>query len=203
MLTVGVTLRSIVIGLILIPVNCFWVVIAEIMWYSGEPTTISLFYNVIFILTLLILGNLAVRRFKPAWALTPPEILVVYTMLAIASALCGHDMLEILVPILSHLYRYAPIEGRFREILPYIPDWLVVKDPAALQSAYIGQESMYRAENLVPWLGPLAWWSRRSRNSRWSCRCRRGPRFVRRKARFRCIRSTRTGSVLPPYRRTG
>ena len=37
----GVTLRSIVIGLILIPLNCFWVVIAEIMWYSGEPTTIS------------------------------------------------------------------------------------------------------------------------------------------------------------------
>ncbi len=154
----GVTFRSIVIGLILIPLNCFWVVISEIMWYSGEPTTISLFYNVVFILTLLILGNLVVRRFKPDWALAPPEILVVYTMLAIASALCGHDMLQILVPILSHLDRYAPLEGRYQEILPYVPDWLVVKDQTSLQSAYIGQESIYRPENFLPWLKPLAWW---------------------------------------------
>ena len=41
----GVTYRSVMIGLLLIPLNCFWVVLAEIMWYSGEPTTISLFYN--------------------------------------------------------------------------------------------------------------------------------------------------------------
>lgn len=154
----GVTFRSVIIGLILIPLNCFWVVIAEIMWYSGEPTTISLFYNVMFLLFLLILANLVVRRYKPAWALAAPEILVVYTMLAISSALCGHDMLEILVPILSHLYRYAPLEGRFEEVLPHVPQWLVVRDPAALQSAYIGQESMYRATNLLPWLKPLAWW---------------------------------------------
>ena len=69
----GVTFRCIVIGLLLIPLNCLWIVLAEIMWYSGEPTTISLFYNVIFILTVLILANLVVRRFKPAWALEPGE----------------------------------------------------------------------------------------------------------------------------------
>lgn len=154
----GVTFRCIIIGLLLIPVNSIWVVLAEIMWYSGEPTTISLFYNVIFILFLLILANLAVKRFKPGWALTPPELLVIYSMLAISSALCGHDMLEILVPILSHLHRYAPLEGRFEEILPLIPDELVVTDQEALQSAYIGQESIYRPGNFLPWLRPMAWW---------------------------------------------
>jgi len=154
----GVTYRCIIIGLLLIPVNTFWVIVAEIMWYSGEPTTISLFYNVIFLLFLLILGNLVVRRFRPAWALSPPELLVIYTMLAISSALCGHDMLEILVPIIAHLHRYAPLEGRYSELLAYVPDWLVVRDPVALQSAYLGQESMFRPENLLPWLKPLAWW---------------------------------------------
>ncbi|HOZ49661.1 MAG TPA: hypothetical protein PLO37_19925 [Candidatus Hydrogenedentes bacterium] len=154
----AVSFRSIIIGLVLIPLNSMWVVVAEIMWYSGEPTTISLFYNVVFLIFLLILGNLVVQRFRPAWALKPPEILVVYTMLCISSALCGHDMLEILVPILSHLHRYAPIEGRYGEIIEHVPEWLVVRDQTALQSAYIGQESIFRAANVVPWLRPMAWW---------------------------------------------
>lgn len=154
----GVTFRCIVIGLLLIPVNSLWIVLAEIMWYSGEPTTISLFYNVVFILTLLILANLVVRRYKPSWALEPGELLVVYTMLAINSALCGHDMLEILVPIVGHLNRYEPLEARYQELLSLIPAWLRVEDQTALQSAYIGQESIYRPMNFVPWLRPLAWW---------------------------------------------
>ena len=154
----GVTFRSIVLGLILIPLNAMWVVLGEIMWYSGEPTTISLFYNVIFIMTLIILCNLVVKRYWPGRALEPPEILVVYTMLGISSALCGHDMLEILVPILSHLHRYGPIEGQYQEIIKNVPMWLVVTDPTALESAYVGQESVYRRENFGPWLEPLAWW---------------------------------------------
>ena len=154
----GVTFRSIVLGLVLIPLNCMWVVLAEIMWYSGEPTTISLFYNVIFLVFLLIVANMVVKKFRPSWALEPPEILVVYTMLCISSALCGHDMLEILVPILSHLHYYAPIEGRYDEVMQHVPQWLIVKGQTALESAYIGQESMYRWENLRPWLGPMGWW---------------------------------------------
>ena len=154
----GVTYRCIVIGLLLIPINCLWVVLAEIMWYSGEPTTISLFYNVIFILTLLVLGNLFFKKWMPRWALNPSELLTIYTMLAISSALCGHDFIEILVPILSHLYRYAPLEGQYQQILPRIPEWLVVRDPVALQSAYIGQESIYRWSNFAPWIQPMMWW---------------------------------------------
>lgn len=154
----GVTYRSIVLGLVLIPLNTMWVIVAEIMWYSGEPTTISLFYNVVFIMTWIVLCNLALERWRPGWALAPGEILVVYTMLGVSSALCGHDMLEILVPTLSHLYRYAPIEGKYQEILPLVPKWLVVEDPVALESAYVGQESVYRPENFLPWLAPLAWW---------------------------------------------
>ena len=76
-----------------------WVCLAEIMWYSGQPTTISVFSHVIFILCLLILGNLLVKRFRPAWALKPPELLVIYTMLCLASAMCGHDMGEILAAL--------------------------------------------------------------------------------------------------------
>jgi Family of unknown function (DUF6785)/Domain of unknown function (DUF6784) len=40
----GVTYRSIVIGLLLIPLNTLWVVLAEFGWYSGFPTCLSLFF---------------------------------------------------------------------------------------------------------------------------------------------------------------
>ena len=154
----GVTFRCIVIGLVLIPLNAFWLVLSQMVWMSGQPTTLSLFYNVIFIIFLLVVGNQLLRRIKPGWALSASEILVVYTMLAISSALCSIDMLCILVPVLSHAHRANALEGRYEEILPHIPDWLVVRDAAAVQSAYIGQESMYEPANLIPWLGPMAWW---------------------------------------------
>jgi hypothetical protein len=157
-MNVGVTFRSIVLGLALIPLNSMWLMLSEIVWYSGEPTSISLFYNVVFIIFLIILINLVVQRFRPAWALTAPEILVVYTMLGINSALCGHDMIQILIPIMAHLNRYGPIEGRYQDIIPNVPSWLVVKDPTALSSIYVGQESIYSAKNFLPWLGPLTWW---------------------------------------------
>jgi len=135
-----------------------WLAGCEIMWYSGQPTTLSLFYNVVFIIFWIVVGNLLLKRFKPAWALAPGEILVIYTMLSIASALAGHDLIEILIPTLAHVYRYNPIEHRYDEILQYLPDYLLVKDETALQSLYIGQESIYDPRNFEPWLKPLAWW---------------------------------------------
>lgn len=154
----NVTFRSIALGLLLIPLNAFWLALSEIVWYSGEPTSISLFYNVVFILFLLVLVNLVLSKIRPDIALTPQELLVVYTMLAISSALAGHDMIQILVPTLSHLHRFQPIEHRYDDVMPYVPDWLVVQDPDALQSAYLGQESIFDLRNLAPWVVPILYW---------------------------------------------
>jgi hypothetical protein len=72
--------------------------------------------------------------------------------------MAGHDMIEVMMPTLAHLYYYAPLEGRYSEVIELVPRWLVVTDPAALQSAYMGQESVYDPANFVPWIRPLAWW---------------------------------------------
>ncbi len=154
----GVTFRSIVIGLLLIPVNSLWVVLAELGWYSGFPTCLSLFFNAVFCVFFLVLANLVVERVRPAWALKPPEILVIYTMVCIASGLAGHDCLQLLIATITHLHRYGPEYGRYQEILPYVPPWLVVRDREALQAAYIGQESVYDWTFLRAWIEPLAWW---------------------------------------------
>ena len=70
---VGVTFRSVVIGLALIPLICLWLALAEIVWYSGQPTTISLFGHVIFIIFWLVVANLALQRWRPKWAGANPR----------------------------------------------------------------------------------------------------------------------------------
>jgi len=70
------------------------VVLAEFGWYSGFPTCLSLFFNAVFCIFLLVLLNLVLERYRPAWALQGTEILVVFTMVSIASGLAGHDSLQ-------------------------------------------------------------------------------------------------------------
>ncbi len=155
----GITFRCIIIGLVLTPVTIMFLVSTEVMWQSGYPSILSLMYHVVFILVWLVLFNLLLKRYKPEWALSPGELLVIYTMLSIGSALAGHDMLQVLTPSISHLYHHYHLTGRFDEIIPHVPEWLVVQDRTALDSAYGGQESMFDPRNYRPWLLPLAWWT--------------------------------------------
>ena len=83
----GVTWRSVLIATVLAPINCYWVVMMGEVRYSGHPTTVSLFFNVIFTILVIRLCNELVRRYSPKHALSQGEQIVVYTMLSIASAL--------------------------------------------------------------------------------------------------------------------
>ena len=49
----AVTWRSLLVSLFLIPPNAYWIVQMERVRYSAHPTTISLFFNVVFILFFL------------------------------------------------------------------------------------------------------------------------------------------------------
>ena len=44
----GFTAKSLIIGVLLIPVNCYWVVNGESVYNSYSPSGISLFSNVVF-----------------------------------------------------------------------------------------------------------------------------------------------------------
>jgi len=155
-----VTARSLVVAIILLPINAFWVTRMEVVRYAGHPTTISLFFNVVFILAVLLALNSLVRRIWPRVALTPPELITVYIMLALGSAIAGHDMIEVLTPILSHAHFYARPENNWAtDIIPYIPKWLSVTDQRALKEFYEGTNTLYVARNIRAWLGPVLWWT--------------------------------------------
>ena len=61
----AVTRRAILLGIILIPFNCYWIMMVEGIWHSGHPTAISLAWNVVFNILILLLINLLLKRFLP------------------------------------------------------------------------------------------------------------------------------------------
>ena len=152
--------RAILLALILMPINAFWVVKMEVTRYAGHPTTISLFFNVIFWLTLLIGLNAVVRRFTPRFAFAPGELLTVYLMLALSSALAGHDTIEVLTPILAHADHFADNANDWAtRVFPYLPSFLHVSDKPALKEFYQGTGTLYTAHNLSAWMIPVLCWT--------------------------------------------
>ena len=159
-LTRGVTLKSVIISLILIPVNCYWIMYTEMVWWGLFPTTMSLFFNAVFFVFVITLLNLLVQRIKREWAMTHGELLVIYVMLCMASAIASHDHTQVLIPMIGHVFWYDTPENEWRELLHrYMPTWGTVQDKYILEGFYEGQTTLYRIEVLKAWLGPALWWT--------------------------------------------
>ena len=135
----GVTWRAMLIALILIPINAYWVFYTEIVRYEGHPTTISLFYNCIFIVFCLILVNGRVHRWLPGKELRQGELLTVYVLLNIGSALVGHDAVQVLVPILCFSFQFATPENNWGTLFnSHLPESLTVRDKYSIDRFFQG-----------------------------------------------------------------
>lgn len=148
------------IAVILIPINIYWNVQMELVRYSGLPTTISLFFNVVFNLFVLSLLNAGVKRFLKKTLFKPGELVVIYTMLSIGCAIAGHSMMEILPPMLGHPFWFATPENDWKNLFwQYLPRWLSVNDQNALRGYYEGNSTLYTLTHLKAWLTPVIAWS--------------------------------------------
>lgn len=155
----GVTWRAVVIGLLLIPPNSYWIARRLMVW-GDSPTYISTFYNVIFTVTVLIFLNFAVKRLWRQFALAQGELLTIYVMLSVASAVAGQDLIGMLVTELGHTFWFATPENDWGNLfMRYIPGWLTVNDRHVLTGYYEGGSSLYIATHIKGWLEPIAWWS--------------------------------------------
>jgi hypothetical protein len=156
----GVTWRSVLIATVLAPLNCYWVVMMGEVRYSGHPTTVSLFFNVIFSILVIRLLNELLRWRLPALALSQGEQLVIYTMLSIASALAGHDGIQMLAPIVAAPHWYATPENKWEQLIwPQIPRHWVVTDQESLEALFEGGTTPYTVAHLAPWIVPVLTWT--------------------------------------------
>ena len=156
----SVSWRSIAIGLLLIPVNCYWITYIELVQYSAQPTIVSLIFTVVFNVLVLMGFNQILKRFLPRFALSQGELLVIYVMLSVASATAGHSMMEILVSTLGHAFWFATPENDWKDLFwRYIPSWLAVSDKGVLSGYYEGDSTLHTKQHLLGWLMPVLNWA--------------------------------------------
>lgn len=155
----GASLRVLLLALLLIPLNNYWIITLDTIRFTGWPTVFSLVFTTVFLFLGVVAVNSLIAIWSPKKALGRGELLCLYAMLATGAAIGGQDMIPTLICVMGRAFRFAtPENGWANTILPLLPRWLTVSDPVALAHFYLGNSSLYRWENLRPWLLPLGAW---------------------------------------------
>ena len=160
----GVSWRAVLLGSFLIFGNVYWITKVEGIWHRGRPTAISLMWNVVFTLLGLIVLNLGVRRLAPRWALTQGEFVTIYVLLAIASALAGHDTLQLGIPSLVFPWLNATDANRWEQLFwRQTPQWLTVggtefQRDQVLPGWQDPHSNLWVWANVKAFARPVAWW---------------------------------------------
>lgn len=146
-----VTWRAILMALLLMPFQSWWVVRMEVIQHNTWPTMLSLPLHTLFLLLVLVAGNLLLRRRARRLALSQGELLTIYLMLAIGGAIVGYGLLQKVVSWI--------IAPRGQLFFRYLPNWLVLNDREALYAVYFGESSFLTAQQLGAWALPVISWA--------------------------------------------
>ncbi|MBC8101168.1 MAG: hypothetical protein H7Z41_01090 [Cytophagales bacterium] len=156
----AVTWRSVLISVLLLPVNDYWQIQMEMVRNSTHPTTLSLLFNVIFLLLCITGINRLIGYFAPLQVLGRGELLFIYSALAVGAAVCGADMLQFLVPMLTYSFRFADgANGWGTLINPRLPSALFVEDPMVYNAYYDGGATLWQLSHLRVWLPVVLAWT--------------------------------------------
>jgi len=156
----SVTVRAVALGLALMPVNAYWVVMMERVRYSAHPTTVSLFFNCVFLLLVLCGLNSLVARVRKGWALCQGELLLVYAMLCLGSCMASHDLGQVLVPSLTWPFGQATRANGYAALFGHsLPRWAMVPGIPADDPFYVGHGTLYTHAHLAAWLPAALIWT--------------------------------------------
>lgn len=123
-------------------------------------TTASIFFTAVVTLFGLIVLNWAVGRLRAEWCLSQGELLAIFTMVSIGTAMAGIDWGMPLITLMGHGFWFATPSNNWEATFhAFLPRWLTVNDRNALAGYYMGASSLYRWENLRAWLVPIGWWT--------------------------------------------
>jgi len=151
--------RAPLIGALLIPpaalMGVYSYTIVQAMHWSQQ----SLKCGPIFLLFVLTLGNLALRRLSRRLALNRAELVLIYAMLVTSTAVGGIGMVQFFVTGLPAPYYYATGNNHWREFFPYIPAILTPHDHDVISRFFRGNASLYDPAVLRDWAIPVAAWT--------------------------------------------
>ncbi|MBT7859541.1 MAG: hypothetical protein HN712_04480 [Gemmatimonadetes bacterium] len=109
-----------------------------------------------FLLTFVV--NSLLRLFSGDLALRPGELILVYTMMIVASAIPTWGLMANLLPVLPGAFYFATPENNWAGIIhPFIPTWAAPRNPMAIKYFF---EGLPQGEQIPwgAWALPLASW---------------------------------------------
>ncbi len=156
----GVTFRAILLGIFLIPPNTYFIMANHLRFWSTLPTTMSLIYNVVVTLAVLTSLNLLLKKLLPRFALRQGELLTIYVILSLSSAIAGHDMMQTVVPVIPNGFWFATPENEWQQLFwRHLPNWLTLSELSVLQDFYDGDTTFYTKKYITAWWQPILWWT--------------------------------------------
>ena len=112
----------------------------------------------LFLLFIITTGNLLLGRFLPRFALSRPELAIIYAMMLVACAIPSWGFVMNLIAMMAGITYYADESNQWTSLLhPHLKRHLILDDPHAVRMFFEGA----RHGQGIPWhwwLGPLAWW---------------------------------------------
>ena len=155
-----ITRRALFIGLILVIATAYWLGIASELWYQAIFSFLHPYPHAIFILFLLILTSLLLKRVSDRLALSPIELLTIYIMVSMVPSISGHTMMAILMGTLTHPFWFATPENEWKSLFwRYIPSWFTVSDTKILRGYFYGESTFHTVEHIRAWAVPILVWS--------------------------------------------
>ncbi len=151
------------VGLVCLPLialNTGWIANSEMKTGVTEITISTLFLGVTFILFLVTLVNLLVRRLAGArFALNQAELMLLYSLLSVSSVVAGVGHMGFFTPFLSNPFYFASDTNGWREFWHLLPPYIGPRDPAILKGFYQGNSTFFRSDVMRAWAMPLGVWS--------------------------------------------
>ena len=112
----------------------------------------------LFFFACVIFANIAVAFLGRRFALSKPDLVLIYCMLLMAVTVPTWGLMFFLIGTLVYPFYYATPENRFEDLFyDYIPQWMVPRDPEAIKGYY---EGLPRGTPIPweVWVEPMAWW---------------------------------------------
>ena len=157
----GITWKSLILTIILIPFNFYWIIIGEVGFIGYALNTYAVpVYNVVFSVFVLVVINAFFKRFLRFSILENNELLSIYILLSAACALPSITFMTTLVTTLGHAFWYATEENEWQQLFWHrLPEWLLVRDRDVLSGYYQGQSTLYDFHHIKAWIKPALYWS--------------------------------------------
>lgn len=152
------TLRALLIGLLLAatvgaagPFLALYVQGSNSNNYFTSPIAHFLFFILVGVC------NVALGALRRSWALSKGELLAIFILMSLANS--TPNFVQYWVPLVSSPFYYASPENNWPELIhPYIPDWLVPRDPEAIRAFYEGAAGGSTQIPWAVWLVPIIGW---------------------------------------------